>query len=428
VTRVFWFLTFTLWLPIGFLLPVFVLTGVERGLDLAQIGVVYTAYGLTTVLLELPTGGLADSFGRRPVLIAAALLQAVMAFVWFASDSFALFVIGGVVGGVSRALSSGPLEAWYVDTTHRIDPDAPIRSGLAGAEAAGALSIALGSFSVTLITFIPGIASDGAVISAIRLPPLLAAVAACIGAVAVAGLMSELRPVDRSLRSAVVDGPVVVRRAFDVARRPGAIRLLLGAGVLMGLAFSAVELFYQPVFREMVDSTASATRLFGLLAFGLAFAAAVGSGIASKVPEGGHIHPGQVGAVSLLLASLGIVGLSLSSSVLVGAAFFLGIYAISGFAHPFSQQILHAGVSASERATMLSGWSLSFQLGVLITGLGLAQIAERSDIPRALWIAAASLVLASLLYLAIDRLRLIDDRAVVPSSSVQRSQETIRGD
>jgi hypothetical protein len=77
---------------------------------------------------------------------------------------------------------------------------------------------------------------------------------------------------------------------------------------------------------------------------------------------------------------------------------------------------------------MLSGWSLSFQLGVLITGLGLAQIAERSDIPRALWIAAASLVLASLLYLAIDRLRLIDDRAVVPSSSVQRSQETIRGD
>jgi sugar phosphate permease len=113
--------------------------------------------------------------------------------------------------------------------------------------------------------------------------------------------------------------------------------------------------------------------------------------------------------------------------VIVGAAFFLGIHAISGFAHPFSQQILHAGVSASERATMLSGWSLSFQLGVVITGLGLAQIAERFHIPRALWIAAASLVLASLLYMAIDRLRLRDERAVVPSSSVQRAQEMIRG-
>jgi predicted MFS family arabinose efflux permease len=100
-----------------------------------------------------------------------------------------------------------------------------------------------------------------------------------------------------------------------------------------------------------------------------------------------------------------VIGLSLSSTVLGGAAFFIGIYAISGFAHPFSQQILHAGVSASERATMLSAWSLSFQVGVLITGLGLAQVAERSGIPRALWIAAGALVLASLLYLAIDRIR-----------------------
>jgi sugar phosphate permease len=135
------------------------------------------------------------------------------------------------------------------------------------------------------------------------------------------------------------------------------------------------------------------------------------------VPEGARVHPGQVGAVSLLFASLGIVGLSLSSSVLVGAAFFIGIYAISGFAHPFSQQILHAGVSASERATMLSGWSLSFQLGVLITGLGLAQIAERSSIPRALWLAAGALVLASLLYLAIDRLRVRGEHQKVSSSS-----------
>ncbi|MEA3501859.1 MAG: MFS transporter [Actinomycetota bacterium] len=405
VKRIFWILTFTLWLPVGFLLPVLILTMVERGLGLAEIGLVFTVYGLTTVLLELPTGGIADSFGRRPVLIVAAILQAAMAFIWFASDSFALFAAAAMVGGISRALSSGPLEAWYVDATHEIEPDAPIRSGLAGGEVTGALGLALGSFAVAAITLVPGIAPDGAVVSTVRLPSLLAAATAGLNAVAIAALIRERRPAASSVRAAFAEVPVVMRRAFDISRRPGAIRLLLGAGVLMGVAFAAVELFYQPLFRGMVDSTASATRLFGVLAFGLSLASAAGAGLASRVPEGGRVHPGQVGAVSLLLVAGGIVGLSLSSTVLLGVTFFIGIYAVGGFAHPFSQLILHAGVGASERATMLSGWSLSFQVGVLITGLGLAQVADRAGIPSALWIAAGAMVAASFLYLAIDRIR-----------------------
>jgi predicted MFS family arabinose efflux permease len=328
-------------------------------------------------------------------------------------------VVGAVVGGVSRALSSGPLEAWYVDTIHAFDSEAPIRSGLAGAEVAGALGLALGSLSVTLITFIPGIASDETALSAIRLPVLLATGFAVIGAIAITVLMNEQAPAVHSVRAALADVPVVVRRAFDIARRPGTIQLLLAAGVLLGLAFSAVELFYQPMFRDMVDSTASATRLFGVLALGLSLASAVGSAVASRVPEGGRVHPGQVGAVSFAFVAAGVVGLSLSTTVLVGAAYFIGIYATAGFAHPFSQQILHAGVSASERATMLSGWSLSFQVGVLITGLGLAQIAERSGIASALWLAAGALVLASLLYLAIDRLRVRDEHQEVSSFSAR---------
>ena len=65
---------------------------------------------------------------------------------------------------------------------------------------------------------------------------------------------------------------------------------------------------------------------------------------------------------------------------------------------------------------MLSGWSLSFQTGVLITGLGLAQIAERSGIPSALWLASGALVLASVLYLAIDRLRVRNEPEELPLS------------
>ncbi len=60
------------WLPTGLLIPIVVLLLLERGLIPGQIGLVIACQGLVVMLLELPTGGLGDTLGRRPVLMAAA--------------------------------------------------------------------------------------------------------------------------------------------------------------------------------------------------------------------------------------------------------------------------------------------------------------------------------------------------------------------
>ena len=64
-----------LWLPAGLYLVPLVLLMLERGLPVSTIAAVGIVYGLTTAVLELPTGGLADVLGRRPVLIAPPLVQ-----------------------------------------------------------------------------------------------------------------------------------------------------------------------------------------------------------------------------------------------------------------------------------------------------------------------------------------------------------------
>lgn len=392
-----------MWLPIGFFVPIFVLAPLERGLTLGDIGLVLSAYGLTIVILELPTGGLADAFGRRPVLIVAALLGAAMALIWYAGTGVLAFMVAGVVGGISRALGSGPLEAWFVDAAHDVDRDAPLRKGLAGGSVADALGLATGSLAVTGLTFLPGIASDASSFSSWRLAALLAAAASILNAAAIAVLMREDRGHRTSLPQAMSEVPGVVRRALGIAFRPGVIRLLFGAAVLLGLAFASMEMFYQPHFREMLDSTAEATRLFGVLGTGLSLAAAVGAAVAGRVPEESGLRPGKVTAVALVVTAVAVVGLTLSTSVLVGSAFFLGIYLLDGFWYPFSQQLLHNSVESSERATMVSGWSLSFGLGALITGLVLAQIAERTGLDLVFGIAAGAFVSCAVIYLAIDR-------------------------
>ena len=69
-------LSFLQWLPVGLTMVPMVLLLLERGLTLAEVGALGLVSSLTLALAELPTGGLADSLGRRPVLVASAVAHA----------------------------------------------------------------------------------------------------------------------------------------------------------------------------------------------------------------------------------------------------------------------------------------------------------------------------------------------------------------
>ena len=84
------------------------------------------------LLLELPTGGLSDSLGRRPTLLLAYVFAVAGLATLYVADSVGGFVLATALTAIFRALDSGPLEAWYVDATHAVDPDAHIESGLVG--------------------------------------------------------------------------------------------------------------------------------------------------------------------------------------------------------------------------------------------------------------------------------------------------------
>ena len=106
------------WFPVGLVVPVLVLLLGARGLPLNQVGQIMAVYGVVTLLLELPTGGLADSWGRRPVIVASALMHAVPLVMLALLGSLPMILLAVAALGAARALSSGPLESWFVDSIH----------------------------------------------------------------------------------------------------------------------------------------------------------------------------------------------------------------------------------------------------------------------------------------------------------------------
>ncbi|WP_203717413.1 MFS transporter, partial [Asanoa siamensis] len=141
-------LVFLFWLPTGLYLATKVLLMLDRGLSLPEIGTVVLVFSLTTAALELPTGGLADVIGRRVVLAASAAASFAGLALLAVADGFWLFVASAVLRGAARALSSGPDQAWFVDTMHAADgPDAPLTRGLARGEAAASVGLGLGTLA-----------------------------------------------------------------------------------------------------------------------------------------------------------------------------------------------------------------------------------------------------------------------------------------
>ncbi|HWO51981.1 MAG TPA: MFS transporter, partial [Ornithinibacter sp.] len=129
--RRFYLLTTTRWLPVGFVVGIFILVQTDRGLSIAQAATVGSVMGITCFLLELPTSGFADAVGRRPVYVAAAVINVVAITAYAVAQSFWAFVIAGALMGAFRALDSGPLEAWFVDTVHATSPGADVDGALA---------------------------------------------------------------------------------------------------------------------------------------------------------------------------------------------------------------------------------------------------------------------------------------------------------
>lgn len=126
---------------LGVVIPVLTLFFLDRGLNLAQVGFVMAVSSATILLMELPTGGLADSFGRKRLFLLARSLKIVSLLFFLIMHSVPGFVLGTFLWGMSRALGSGTMGAWFVDEHKRIASSAPLQASLAKVETAVLLSL-----------------------------------------------------------------------------------------------------------------------------------------------------------------------------------------------------------------------------------------------------------------------------------------------
>jgi MFS family permease len=389
------------WLPIGCGLAVLLLLMDSRGLELAVIGAIVFAYGLSSALLELPTGGLADVLSRRGVLAVAAGVG-VVAFAWGAVAVAAWeFTVVYLLFGLMRALQSGPAEAWYVDAVHAVDADGDIRGGLAAAHAAGAVSLGVGTVGGgALALFLP--LPESAVVTGLSAPLLLSALLNLVLLGAVSGALREPgRPARRLPVGRVLAAvPATVVAGVRVGLRDRVLSRLLVALVPVGVGLTAVELLTPGRLLSLTgDARASASAYGVIAAVGFAASAlgSMASGLLVRLVRGRAARATVVGTI---VAALGLAVLFATgfvtgmAGVLVTAVGYALMFFGIGLRGPVQAALIHGHVGAAERATVLSIQSLLMRGGGSLGALVLPLLVAVWSVP-AVWLAVGVLLAVS---------------------------------
>lgn len=82
-----------------------------RGFSLTQIGLAETIFHLTSFLFELPSGVIADIFGRKRSMIASQCMSAVASIAMMLSDSMSGVCVGMALSALGYNFASGSREA-----------------------------------------------------------------------------------------------------------------------------------------------------------------------------------------------------------------------------------------------------------------------------------------------------------------------------
>ncbi len=123
------FIAFRVFFNARFYYPIFTILFIDFGLTLEQFALLNAAWAASIVLLEVPSGALADIIGRRNLLVSTGILMvieiALLCFVPMGNLHllFVIFLINRILSGAAEAAASGADEAIAYDSLKR-DGDA----------------------------------------------------------------------------------------------------------------------------------------------------------------------------------------------------------------------------------------------------------------------------------------------------------------
>ena len=352
---------FHLWIPVWI-----VFLTIQRGFSLTQVTVAEGIFLIGVLALEVPTGAVADRWGRSRSLALGALCLGLATIIFAFTTSFAVLITSFLIWSVAATLMSGADMAFLYDTLKNAGNERDYERHAGRVHALGWAGAGIGTF----------LGGPVAALTDIRATIVMGSVT-CLLTAAVAFAMWEPsggQPEPHE-RPRYVSS---IASAFGEVLRNGEVRTIV---LLSGTAFATMEGVGYLVQPYLIDRGIEVGVLFSMLQVPT-FLVGIGGGLlASRVQRRGR-------ALMLALPAVGAgayCALALSPGLSAYAAFPL-MYGLGALLMPVATGQINRRVESRNRATVLSihGMVGSLVLAGLAPALGFATDNSGLDLAFAL--------------------------------------------
>ncbi|WP_037293854.1 MFS transporter [Roseobacter sp. CCS2] len=390
----------------GLTVAVVALALTDRGMDLFQISLLFGVYSITTIAMELPFGGLADNIGRKPVFLAAVVASLISLALFLSASDFYVLALSFAFIGFGRALRSGTLDAWFVETFKASAPNVDVQPALAKAQWANAMGLAIGAIVGGILPDAFGSVAQRHGISIYDVS-YAASFAVMVGVLiyTVFAITEEPRPLDPgALIKGFTNVPSVIKEASRLALKHPTLSLLLTALAFFLMATNPVEVIWPTYAKPMLDQGYANTAI-GALTAGYFFSIAFGASLSPRISR--IFKRRHAVTLAAIFACLAVVQVALAmQGEIVG---FVGIFilysVLLGASETPASSILHKCVEDRQRSTMLSLRSLIQQLGAALGLVLVGAVAEVYSTPVA-WIFGAGFLGLAVILISVLAMRL----------------------
>ena len=386
------------WSALG---PTYALFLLGRGLDILQVNLVLAVYLITTCLFEVPTGAVADVFGRKVSFILSCIVRALAFGLYFFSDSFAQFLVAEFIDAVGTTLATGAFDAWAVDGIRADGDERPVDRIFARANMYAQTCAIIGGFTAAQLA-----ERD------IALPWLIGTAGFLVCAATGAVLMREQRApkgmtgVRRS--PATLSLVATVRDGLAAVRGDPVMRALCLLSMLAAFATMPAFQMWQPRLQRLAGE---GPWLLGWVWVLLNLALIGGSAAIPRLI--GRWGRPRAMAIAFAWKAVMLGAAALATSFVPALIGFILQEIGFGFTEPVKQAWMNENASAEHRATILSLRSMAFTLGGAAGLVCLGWLASRTSIANAWLVSAILYGFAAAAYLALGRISLRYQRPVL---------------
>lgn len=372
----------------GLLVPVFSLLLIDKGATLSKLSILLGIYSFSVIVLELPTGIMADIIGKKKTFCLSLIVSLIFSVVILLGNGLVVLYIGMLLYGLNRAISSGSFEALFIDSYINEFGKDRLHVVTTRINVIDALGLSAGALTGG---YLPEISSK--YFSSIGMYDLSLIVRIILIFIILIIAMVYIKETVVNESKKQVSLLEHIKNSSNIVIENKNIICIFISVFSTGFLFSSLETYWQPHFISLMPNN-GAMFLLGVMAF-IYFAAAM----AGNIIYGRVFSKLNTKKMYVLLRSILAMVLIITASqtnIVLFMVFYSLIYLFFGMSNIPESIILNREIPNEFRASVLSLNSLILQIGVLFGSFINSIIINYSTIPG-LWFMASAVIMTTIL-------------------------------